>query len=131
MGARIQNGIGGSGDFARKGYLLIFMAPSTAQRGDISTIVPIVSHVDHTEHDMQVSVTEHGLADLRGLSPRQRAHLIIEECSSSAHKTLLCDYFNRAERISYGKQTPHLLKESLGWHTRNLRTGKMRPQEAN
>ena len=62
--------------------LSILMAPSIAQRGDISTIVPIVSHVDHTEHDMQVSVTEHGLADLRGLSLRQRGDLIIEECSS-------------------------------------------------
>ena len=80
MGSRIQNGIGGSGDFARNGYLSIFMAPSTAQKGTISTIVPMVSHVDHTEHDVQVIVTEQGLADLRGLSPRQRAHLIIEKC---------------------------------------------------
>jgi succinyl-CoA:acetate CoA-transferase len=72
MGARIQNGIGGSGDFARNGYLSIFMAPSSAKKGTISTIVPMVSHVDHTEHDVQVLVTEQGLADLRGLSPRQR-----------------------------------------------------------
>ena len=63
MGSRIQNGIGGSGDFARNGYLSIFMAPSTAQKGTISTIVPMVSHVDHTEHDVQVMVTEQGLAD--------------------------------------------------------------------
>ena len=83
MGSRIQNGIGGSGDFARNGYLSIFMAPSTAQKGTISTIVPMVSHVDHTEHDVQVVVTEQGLADLRGLSPRQRAHLIIEKCASA------------------------------------------------
>ena len=86
MGSRIQNGIGGSGDFARNGYLSIFMAPSTAQKGTISTIVPMVSHVDHTEHDVQVIVTEHGLADLRGLSPRQRAHLIIEKCSNPDYK---------------------------------------------
>src|SRR5579864_1528394 len=65
MGSRIQNGIGGSGDFARNGYLSIFMAPSSAKKGTISTIVPMVSHVDHTEHDVQVVVTEHGLADLR------------------------------------------------------------------
>ena len=117
MGSRIQNGIGGSGDFARNGYLSIFMAPSTAQKGTISTIVPMVSHVDHTEHDVQVIVTEHGLADLRGLSPRQRAHLIIEKCSSPDYKPLLLDYFNRAERLSYGKHTPHLPTESLSWHT--------------
>ena len=131
MGSRIQNGIGGSGDFARNGYLSIFMAPSTAQKGTISTIVPMVSHVDHTEHDVQVIVTEHGLADLRGLSPRQRAHVIIENCSSPDYKPLLLDYLNRAERLSYGKHTPHLLTESLSWHSRYLRTGRMRPQEEN
>src|SRR5271157_1680149 len=127
MGSRIQNGIGGSGDFARNGYLSIFMAPSTAQRGTISTIVPMVSHVDHTEHDVQVIVTEHGLADLRGLSPRQRAHLIIEKCASPDYKPLLLDYLGRAERLSYGRHTPHLLSESLGWHNRYLRSGQMQP----
>ena len=129
MGSRIQNGIGGSGDFARNGYLSIFMAPSLAQKGAISTIVPMVSHVDHTEHDVQVLVTENGLADLRGLSPRQRAHLIIEKCANPDYKGALLDYLNRAERLSYGKHTPHLLTESLGWHNRYLRTGSMRVRE--
>ena len=131
MGSRIQNGIGGSGDFARNGYLSIFMAPSTAQKGTISTVVPMVSHVDHTEHDVQVVVTEQGLADLRGLSPRQRAKLIIEKCSNPDYKPLLADYLARAERLSYGKHTPHLLTESLGWHNRYLRAGNMRPREEN
>jgi succinyl-CoA:acetate CoA-transferase len=131
MGSKIQNGIGGSGDFARNGYLSIFMAPSTAHRGDISTIVPMVSHVDHTEHDVQVLVTEQGLADLRGLSPRQRARLIIDKCASPEYKPLLLDYLNRSERLSYGKHTPHLLSESMAWHNRYLRSGKMRPQEEN
>src|SRR5215470_938676 len=89
MGSRIQNGIGGSGDFARNGYLAIFMAPSTAQRGSISTIVPMVSHVDHTEHDVDVVVTEQGLADLRGLSPRQRARLIIDKCAHPDYRAAL------------------------------------------
>src|SRR5271169_2601922 len=131
MGSRIQNGIGGSGDFARNGYLSIFMAPSTAQKGTISTIVPMASHVDHTEHDVQVIVTQEGLADLRGLSPRQRAHLIIEKCAAPDYKSLLLDYLGRAERVSYGRHTPHLLTESLGWHNRYLRTGDMRPHENN
>ena len=131
MGSRIQNGIGGSGDFARNGYLSIFMAPSTAQKGTISTIVPMVSHVDHTEHDVQVVVTEQGLADLRGLSPRQRAHLIIEKCASPDYRALLADYLNRAERLSYGKHTPHLMTESLGWHNRYLRSGNMSVREEN
>lgn len=129
MGSKIQNGIGGSGDFARNAYLTIFMSPSTAQRGMISTIVPMVSHVDHTEHDVQVIVTEQGLADLRGLSPKQRAKLIIENCSNPDYKPMLRDYYNRAEHITYGMHTPHVLCESLGWHNRYLRTGTMRCEE--
>jgi succinyl-CoA:acetate CoA-transferase len=129
MGSRIQNGIGGSGDFARNGYLAIFMAPSTAQKGSITTIVPMVSHVDHTEHDVGVIVTEQGLADLRGLSPRQRSKLIIENCAHPDYRPLLRDYQERAERLSFGKHTPHLLKESLGWHDRYVRTGRMLPHE--
>jgi len=125
MGSAIQNGIGGSGDFARNGFISIFMAPSTAQKGNISTIVPMVSHVDHTEHDVSVFVTEQGLADLRGLSPRQRAKLIIERCSHPDYRPALLDYSNRAEKLSYGKHTPHLLSESLSWHSRYLRSGHM------
>jgi len=127
MGSRIQNGIGGSGDFARNGYLAIFMAPSTAQKGAISTIVPMVSHVDHTEHDVDVVVTDQGLADLRGLSPRQRAKLVIEKCAHPDYRGLLSDYLDRAERLSFGKHTPHLLNESLGWHSRYVRNGRMKP----
>jgi succinyl-CoA:acetate CoA-transferase len=105
------------------------MAPSTAQKGSISTIVPMASHVDHTEHDVSVVVTEQGLADLRGLSPRQRAHVIIEKCAAPEYKAALLDYLNRAERLSYGRHTPHLLSESLGWHNRYLRCGQMKAQE--
>ena len=81
MGSRIQNGIGGSGDFARNAYVSIFTTPSTAKGGAISAIVPQASHVDHITQDVQVLVTEQGLADLRGLSPKQRAKVIIENCA--------------------------------------------------
>lgn len=130
IGSRIQNGIGGSGDFARNGYLSIFMAPSVAQKGVISTIVPMVSHVDHTEHDVGVIVTEQGLADLRGLSPRQRADLVIERCAHPDYRPVLRDYLQRAEKLSFGKHTPHLLSESLGWHNRYLRCGRMQPGQS-
>src|SRR3546814_13586287 len=81
MGSRIQNGIGGSGDFARNAFVSIFMTPSTAKGGAISAIVPFVSHVDHITHDVQILVTEQGLAALRRLSPKQRAKLIIARCA--------------------------------------------------
>ena len=69
-----MNGIGGSGDFERNAYLSIFMAPSIAKEGKISTVVPMCSHVDHSEHSVKVIITEQGIADLRGLSPLQRPH---------------------------------------------------------
>ena len=93
MGSRIQNGIGGSGDFARNAYVSIFMTPSTAKGGTISAIVPFASHVDHIAQDVQVLVTEQGLADLRGLSPKQRARLIIARCAHPAYRDALADYF--------------------------------------
>src|SRR5450755_747200 len=131
MGSRIQNGIGGSGDFARNGYLSIFMAPSVAKGGRISAIVPQASHVDHITQDVQVIVTEQGLADLRGLSPKQRAKVIIESCAHPDFRPALADYFRRAKEHSYGQQSPSLLGEALSWHQRYLRTGNMLPGEQN
>ncbi len=80
-GQTMINGIGGSGDFTRNAYLSIFMCPSVAKRGRISTIVPMCSHIDHNEHSVQIVVTEQGLADLRGLAPDQRARAIIDNCA--------------------------------------------------
>ena len=125
MGSSIMNGIGGSGDFARNAFLSIFMSPSTAKDGAISCIVPMVSHHDHTEHDVEVIVTEQGLADLRGLAPTQRAKLVIERCAHPAYRDALRDYLERARRTAPGQHTPHVLDEALGWHSRYLRTGHM------
>jgi succinyl-CoA:acetate CoA-transferase len=112
-GTSIMNGIGGSGDFARNGFLSIFMTPSTAKHGSISSIVPMVTHVDHTEHDVQIVVTEQGLADLRGLSPKQRAALIIDNTAHPSFRPALRDYFDRAFKFSPGRHTPHLLDEAF------------------
>ncbi|WP_254431788.1 acetyl-CoA hydrolase/transferase family protein [Azonexus fungiphilus] len=125
MGTKIMNGIGGSGDFARNAFLSIFMTPSQARGGEISCIVPMASHVDHTEHDVQILVTEQGLADLRGLSPKQRARAVIDNCAHPHFKPALNDYYKRALDHSPGKQTPHLLEEALSWHLRYLRQGAM------
>jgi succinyl-CoA:acetate CoA-transferase len=125
MGSRIQNGIGGSGDFARNAYVSIFVTPSTAKGGAISAIVPQVSHVDHISQDVQVIVTEQGLADLRGLSPKQRAELIIEKCAHPKFRPMLADYYARALKDSYGKHSPSLLNEALSWHQRFVETGSM------
>lgn len=125
MGTKMMNGIGGSGDFARNGAITIFSTSSLAKDGNISSIVPMVSHVDHTEHDVMVIVTEQGYADLRGLSPRERALKIINNCAHPNYKAQLMDYFNRA-CAKVGGQTPHILEEALSWHIKFKDTGSMK-----
>ncbi|MCL2495825.1 MAG: acetyl-CoA hydrolase/transferase family protein [Clostridiales bacterium] len=129
MGTRLMNGIGGSGDFARSAYLSIFMTASTAKGGNISSIVPMCSHVDHTEHDVYVIATEQGLADLRNTSPRERALKIIHNCAHPDYRPLLLDYYQRALAATKNGacHTPHLLSEALSWHERFNQTGAMLP----
>ena len=122
-GTKMMNGIGGSGDFARNAHLAIFVTKSIAKGGDISSIVPMVSHVDHSEHDVDILVTEQGLADLRGLAPRERAVAIIKNCVHPLYQDALNDYFNRA--CAKGGHTPHLLREALSWHVNFEENGHM------
>jgi len=122
-GTHMMNGIGGSGDFARNGQISIFVSKSVAKDGAISSVVPFAAHVDHTEHDVDVLVTEWGLADLRGLAPRERAPLIIERCAHPDYRPQLRAYFEAA--LAGGGQTPHLLEEALSWHLRYRRDGSM------
>ncbi|MGA2209365.1 MAG: acetyl-CoA hydrolase/transferase family protein [Acidimicrobiales bacterium] len=127
MGSSMQNGIGGSGDFTRNAYISMFLSPSVAKGGTISCIVPMVSHVDHTEHDVHVVITEQGIADLRGLPPRRRAQQVIDRCAHPDYRPGLQDYLDRAVASRSAKHTPHLLAESLSWHVRYLRDGTMLP----
>ena len=125
-GTKIVNGIGGSGDFARNAFLNFFVSPSTAKDGAISSIVPFASHVDHTEHDTHVLVTEQGIADLRGLSPIKRARRIIDNCAHPDFRDRLNDYLDRAIAADPGGQhTPHILEEALSWHINLRDSGKM------
>ena len=112
MGTKMMNGIGGSGDFATNAYLTIFTTESIAKKGDISSIVPMVSHVDHTEHDVMVIVTEQGIADLRGKSPKERAIEIINNCAHPDYRAELMKYFEKAQCCG-GKHTPHVLCDAL------------------
>ena len=122
-GTGMMNGIGGSGDFARNSRLSLFVSKSVAKDGAISSVVPMVSHVDHTEHDVDILVTEWGLADLRGLAPRERAPRIIERCAHPDYRPQLRAYFEQAARL--GGHTPHRLDQALSWHSRYQYTGTM------
>lgn len=125
-GSYMMNGIGGSGDFCRNSYVSIFMAPSVAKGGSISTVVPMVTHVDHNEHSVHVVVTEQGLADLRGLSPVRRARKIIENCVHPDYKSLLEEYLDYGLKNAASKHTPHVLERAFEFHLRFQQTGTMK-----
>jgi len=99
-GNRLMNGVGGSGDYCQNAGLSIFITKSTAKDGKISSIVPIVSHVDHNIKTAHVLITEQGVADMRGLTTKQRAELIIENCAHPDFKAALKDYWRKASVLS-------------------------------
>ena len=122
-GTKMMNGIGGSGDFTRNAYISIFTCPSVAKEGKISAIVPMVSHLDHSEHSVNIIITEQGVADLRGKSPKERAQAIIENCAHPDYKQLLWDYL----KLAGGKaQTPHAIQAALGMHAELAKSGDMK-----
>ncbi len=121
LGTKMMNGIGGSGDFTRNAYISIFSCPSITKGGLISNIVPMVAHADHSEHSVDILITEQGIADLRAKDPLQRAETIIENCVNPIYKQLLWDYL----KLGKGGQTPHTLAASMAFHTAFNETGNM------
>ncbi|MDR1818249.1 MAG: acetyl-CoA hydrolase, partial [Puniceicoccales bacterium] len=92
LGREMMNGIGGSGDFTRNAHLSIFTCPSSRKGGALSMVVPVASHIDHSEHSVDVLVTEHGVADLRAKDPTERAEIIIANCAAPEYRDLLRAY---------------------------------------
>lgn len=126
MGTKMMNGIGGSGDFTRSAYLSIFTTPSTAKGGAISSIVPMVSHMDHSEHSVKIIVTEYGVADLRGKSPVQRAEEIINNCVHPDYKPLLREYMAICAKNGHTSQN---LDGAFAFHKEFMSSGDMKNLE--
>ncbi len=126
FGTQIMNGIGGSGDFERNAYLSIFFCPSTTRGGRISTIVPMCPHVDHSEHSVQVIATEQGLADVRGLSPIDRARRIIDRCAHPMYRDYLHRYIDQAPP----GHVRHDLRRAFELHCNYLEHGAMLPDRS-
>jgi acetyl-CoA hydrolase len=127
MGTQLMNGIGGSGDFTRNAYISIFTCPSVQKNGKISTIVPLVTHMDHSEHSVQVVVTEWGVADLRGKDERERAQLIINHCAHPDYRDELQSFVNTAKE----GYSPESLANTVAMHVQFLKTGDMRGTQWN
>ena len=112
-GERMINGIGGSADFNRNSLITVCALPSTLNDGAISRVVPQVFHVDHTEHDIDVFVTEQGVADVRGLSPVERAELIVEECAHPDFAPELRSYLDDVREREY--HIPQDVERAADW----------------
>ena len=121
LGTKMMNGIGGSCDFTRNAYISIFTTPSTAKDGKISAIVPMVSHLDQSEHSVKVLITEYGVADLRGKSPIQRAHCIIDNCVHPDYRDMLRRYIESAPKA----HTPMNIYTCFEMHKAFAETGDM------
>jgi acyl-CoA hydrolase len=78
--------------------------------------------MDHSEHSVQVVITEQGVADLRGKDPRDRAQLIIDNCAHPDYRQQLHDYLHR---VKSGQHEPISLSLGLAMHRQFLRHGDM------
>jgi propionyl-CoA:succinyl-CoA transferase len=122
-GTKIMNGIGGSGDFERNAYLSIFVCPSIAKAGKISAIVPMCTHIDSSEHSVEILITEQGTADLRGLSPLKRAYAIIKNCIHPAYRDYMYQYLASAPK----GHIRHNLSTCFDLHKNLIKHGAMLP----
>jgi acyl-CoA hydrolase len=104
LGPSPYSGTGGQSDFVRaanrsRGGKAFIVLPSTAKDDTISRIVPVLSpgtHVSTSKNDINYVVTEHGVAQLRGKSAKQRAAELI----SIAHPNFRAELTEQAKRIN-------------------------------
>jgi len=85
QGFKPYSGTGGQTDFVRaanrsRGGKSFIVLPSTAKDDTISRIAPVLSpgtHVSTSKNDVNYVVTEHGVAQLRGKTAKERARALI------------------------------------------------------
>jgi acetyl-CoA hydrolase len=105
IGPRIYSGVGGQVDFIRgaarsKGGLPIIAFLSTAQKGAVSRIVPMLNEgagVVTTRNDVHYVVSEYGVASLYGKTIRQRA----KELISIAHPKFQDELTAAGRKLGY------------------------------
>jgi acyl-CoA hydrolase len=93
IGATIIGGIGGQADFARAaarsaGGASIIALPALAADGTSRIVAHLAGPVTTSRADVDLIVTEYGVADLRGASERERAHRIMAIAAPAARDML-------------------------------------------
>lgn len=86
-------------DFARQSRLSIVLLPPAPPEAGVSRVVPRVAQADLSEREVDVIVSEHGIADLRGISAAKRAERIISGCAREPQQPDLATmvFANRAK----------------------------------
>jgi acyl-CoA hydrolase/GNAT superfamily N-acetyltransferase len=115
LGHKFYSGIGGQADFMRGAALAqngrpIISIPSTAKKGTVSRIVPLLSSgagVVTTRGDVHYVVTEHGIAYLHGKSIRERALALI----NIAHPKFRRGLLDEAKNLKYVYPDQEIPKE--------------------
>jgi len=105
IGPKLYSGVGGQVDFVRgaarsKGGKPVIALPSTAKKGTISRITPMLkpgAGVVTTRNDVHYVVTEFGVADLYGKTIRQRVEALI----GVAHPDFRADLRKQARKLGY------------------------------
>jgi len=118
-GFLFYSGIGDQVDFIRgssmsKGGFSIVIIPSTAQNGEVSRIVPHLSEgagVATTRGDIDIIVTEYGIAEIRRKSISQR----VMELAQIAHPKFRKELIEQAKQRHYifGDQLPPTSQDLL------------------
>ena len=102
------SGVGGQVDFVRgasmaKHGISILAMPSTARKGTISKIVPLLDEgaaVTTSRNDVDYVVTEYGIAHLKGKTLRARAKALIEIAHPDFRDDLIKVYEERFHSLT-------------------------------
>ena len=97
IGTRFYSGVGGQLDFVRgaarsTGGMSFIALPSTARDNTVSRIVPVLNPgagVTTTRNDVRMIATEYGVADLWGLSIRERVYALVNIAHPDFREDLL------------------------------------------
>lgn len=105
LNGRMVSGVGGAADFSRAAAgaadgISIIALPATSGKSNISRIVPRLDGiVSVPRHDIDVIVTEHGVADLRFCSAIERGERLIEIAAPEHRAALLSTFNDMAARL--------------------------------
>lgn len=126
--------VGGQVDFVRgatmsKGGRSIIAMPSTARKGTLSRIVPLItegSAVTTPRNDVNYVVTEYGIAQLKGKTLKERAKALIQIAHPKFRPYLILEYKKRFNEEPFSKEDlinfKEVVKEKIKGDIQNVKS---------